>query len=166
MYAWLVYVHLVGVFAFLVAHGTSMFAVFRVRRERDRAVIAAMLDLSGRASQASYIGLLILGIGGLAAEYNTSQLTAGWVVASYVVIVVVLIAMFAIAAPHYYALRDAVGIRSRGGRGRRQEAANPVGPIDDSELYRRLESRRPEALTAIGGAGLVVLVWLMVLKPF
>jgi hypothetical protein len=37
--------------------------------------------------------------------------------------------------------------------------------VDDHELAARLVSRRPEILTATGGAALVVLVALMVLKP-
>jgi hypothetical protein len=168
MYQWLVFVHLAGLVAFLLAHGASMYLAFRVRRERNRAVIAALLELSGRSSQASYGGLLLLGVGGLGAAYNASQLTAGWIVASYVVIVVVLVAMWAIGSYYYYGLRGALGIASSGGggRGRGNRPAEPAPPMDDAELFRQLDTRRPEALAAIGSAGLVILVWLMVLKPF
>jgi len=152
-YPWLVFVHLVGLVLFVAAHGVSMFVSFRVRRERDRAVVATLLDLSMRGNQASYAGLLLIGIGGLGAAWVSSQLLAPWVVASYVVIVVVAVAMGAIAASYYYRLRDEVS----GTRG--------VAAIADADLPRRLDTRRPEALAVIGGLGLVVLVWLMVLKP-
>ena len=64
MYLWLVALHLLGLVVFVMCHGVSMFVVFRVRKERSRDVIAALLDLSSRANQAMYIGLLLLAIGG------------------------------------------------------------------------------------------------------
>ncbi len=163
MYLWFVFAHLVGLVLFLVPHGVSMYAVFRVRELRDRAGIAALLELSAQGSQSSYLGLIVLVIGGLAAAYTNSQLTAGWIVASYVVLTVVLGAMYGIAAPYYYGLRAAIGIAPVRSRGTQAEAAVP---IDDAELFQRLDTRRPEALMAVGGLGLLALVWLMVLKPF
>jgi hypothetical protein len=167
MYLWLVFVHLIGLVVFLMSHGASMWVAFRLRQVRDRATISALLDLSNRATQASYVGLLLLGIGGLGAAYVNTLLTAGWIVASYVVVVIVLVAMYAIATPYYMGLRKALGTpgQDRGARGEAR-SLEPVPPIDDAELARRLDSRRPDALAGIGGLGLVVLVWLMVLKPF
>ena len=45
---WLVFAHILGAFTFILSHGVSMFVAFRVRTERDPAVVAALLEI-GRA---------------------------------------------------------------------------------------------------------------------
>ncbi len=48
MYAWLVYLRMVGIFGFLLAHGASASAAFAPRRarslERVRALVVAVSD--------------------------------------------------------------------------------------------------------------------------
>lgn len=153
MYQWLVFAHLVGLVVFLLGHGISMGCAFRARKEPDRAVITTLLDLSSKGNQAGLLGLVISAIAGLGAAWNADLLTAPWVVASYVVLVAVILGMGAVASSYYYPLRDAIA------------GAKGTTPIDDSELIRRLQNRRPETLMLIGGVGLLLLVWLMVLKP-
>jgi hypothetical protein len=153
MYPWLVALHLVGLMVFLLTHGVSMWVAFRIRGERNREVIVALLDLSVRAARATYLGLALLGVGGLGAAWSAGLLGAPWNVASYGVVVVVLVAMFAIASPYYHGLRAAI-------------AGTPDAPaLDDAALVARLQTRRPEALAVIGGLGLVALVVLMTVKP-
>jgi hypothetical protein len=154
MYPWLVALHLLGLVVFLACHGVSMFVAFRIRREPDRAVVAALLGLSSRGNQVMYLGFLLLGIGGLGAAASAGLLTAPWVVASYVVVVVTLVAMWAMGAGFYYPLREGL------------EGTPKTPRLDDVELRARLSgSRRPEALAGVGFTALVLLVWLMTLKP-
>ena len=153
MYLWFVLLHLVGLVIFLAMHGVSMAVSFWVRGQTERSTIVSLLMLSSRAVQVAYLGLILLGIGGLAAAANVGWLTVSWVVASYIVLAVVVVAMYIVAAPYYYGLRDAVA------------GAKGATPIDDVELRARLVSRRPEAIAAVGGIGLLVLFWLMVMKP-
>jgi hypothetical protein len=154
VYQWLVALHLLGLVVFVMCHGVSMFVAFRVRAERNREVVAALLNLSQRATGAMYIGLLALIVGGLGAAWNAGLLTAPWVIASYVVLIATLLAMFAMGAGYYYTLRDGV------------EGTEKTPRLDDEALVRTLStSRRPEALGVIGMGALFILVWLMVLKP-
>jgi hypothetical protein len=153
MYAWLVALHLLGFTVFIASHGVSMWVAFRVRRERDRAVVTALLDLSLRASQVAYLGLIALGIGGLGAAWSAGFLTTTWNVAAYVVIVVVLVTMFAVASPYYHGLREAIA------------GTADTPPLDDDALVARLQTRRPELLAAVGMTGLVVLIALMTVRP-
>jgi small-conductance mechanosensitive channel len=153
MFAWLVTLHVLGVVLFLVTHGVSMWTAFRVRRERNREVLAAMLGMSARSNQVMYLGLILLGIGGIGAAASAGWLATGWVMASYVVFLAVLLAMFMIASPYYYRLRDSL------------EGTQKVPRLDDEELRVRLQTRRPEVLALVGGGGLAVLVWLMAVKP-
>ena len=140
MYTWLVVLHLLGLVVFLLAHGVSMFVAFRIRREDDRNVISSMLDLSQQGSRVLYVGLLLLGIGGLGAAGSAGLLLAPWVVASYVVLAVTLVAMYAMGAGFYYPLREGLAGSEKvaAARGRGAAARSCA------------DSRRPEALAAVG----------------
>jgi predicted RND superfamily exporter protein len=154
MYAWLVALHLVGFVVFLVCHAVSMWVAFRIRSEPDRAVIAAMLEMSSRGNQVMYLGLILLGVGGLGAASVAGWLTAPWVVASYAVVAVTLVAMWAMGAGFYYPLREGL------------EGTEKTPRLEDEALRATIAaSRRPEALAAIGFTSLLILVLLMVLKP-
>jgi len=67
----------------------------------------------------------------------------------------VLVVMWAVASPYYMGLRKALEERGPDG--------SPA--IEPSALGRMLDTRRPEILTSVGTLGLVLLVWLMVIKP-
>ena len=153
MYQWFVFAHLVGLVLFLIAHGASAFVSFRIRRLRDAAVIADYLDLSQMATRTMYIGLLLLLLGGAAAATTNDYWTTPWVLASIAVLIVVLGGMWAVGASYYYGLRDL--LKGKDGK----------PPMGQEALVAYLDSRRPEMLTAIGLGGLIVIVWLMVMRP-
>jgi len=138
MYSWLVVLHLLGLVVFLACHGVAMFVAFRIRQEEDRTIIAALLGLASRGNQMMYIGLLL----------------APWVIASYVVVVVTLLAMWAMGSGFYYPLREGL------------TGTEKTPRLDDAELRAKLTgSRRPEALAGVGLTALVLLIWLMTIKP-
>jgi hypothetical protein len=152
MYEWSVFVHLVGLVLFAAAHGVSMFVAFRVRAEREPGVVGSLLTVSQWGVGLMYVGLLLLGLGGLAAAWSGGLLLAPWVVASYVALAIVLVVMWSVASPYYKRLRELV---AEGG-----------ATVDRGALAGALDSRRPEVLAVVGFVGLGVLIWLMVLKPF
>jgi hypothetical protein len=153
MYQWLVFAHLVGLVIFALCHGVSVFVAFRVRRIDDPAVAAGYLELSQSANRAMYLGLLLLAVGGIGAASVQDLWGQTWVWSSVVVFIAVIALMYVVGASYYYGLRDALA--GKGG----------VEPMTSEQLTARLATRRPEWLAAIGGLGLVILVWLMVLKP-
>jgi hypothetical protein len=159
---WLVFLHVVGAFLFVLAHGVSAFVAFRVRRERDPARVAALLDLSGGAMNVAGLGLLILLVGGIVSGLVLNSFSKGWIWASIVVLVVVGGAMTPIGATYYTRLRAAVGQRTRG---MKPEDPAPVA-VGSAELAALLDSRRPEALAVVGGVGFLVILWLMMFRPF
>ena len=61
--------------------------------------------------------------------------------------------MYAVAAGFYYPLRDGL------------VGTEKTPRLEDAELAARLDNRRPEMLAVIGGVGLLILIWLMVIKP-
>ncbi len=153
MYEWLVFTHLLGLVIFALCHGVSVFVSFRVRRTADPTVAAAYLQLSQTANQAMYLGLLLLAVGGIGAASVGDLWGKTWVWSSVIVLIAVIALMYAVGASYYYRLRDDLA-------GKRD-----VALATSEQLGPRLATRRPEFLAVIGGAGFVVLVWMMVLKP-
>ncbi|MGP1673778.1 MAG: DUF2269 family protein [Candidatus Limnocylindrales bacterium] len=154
-YAWFVFAHLAGLVLFAISHGASAFMSLRIRRERDPATVAAMLDIGQLAIGPMYIGLVLLIVGGAGAAAGANLWGAPWVIASIVVFIIVLVVMWAVASPYYMGLRKSLEARAPDGR--------PA--IEPAELTRQLATRRPELLAIVGTVGLLLLVWLMVIKP-
>jgi len=155
LYPWFVVAHLVGLVLFAISHGASAFMSFRVRNERDPVVVDALLKVGGIAVGPMYIGLLLLIVGGLGAAAGANLWGQPWIIASIVVLVVVLVVMWSVASPYYMGLRKALEERGPDGRPTMEPAA----------LAAMLDTRRPEILALVGTVGLVLLVWLMVIKP-
>jgi hypothetical protein len=151
MYQWLVLIHLLGLVIFALSHGASAFMAFQIRSQREPRVVASHLAGSGLAIGPMYIGLLLLVVGGLGAAWNGGLLLAPWVVASYVVLVLVVGTMYGVGTNYYRGIRELVG--------------DGTGPVDQEALDTALATRRPEILVTVGVVGLIVLVWLMVMKP-
>jgi predicted integral membrane protein DUF2269 len=159
-YAWWVYLHIIGAFAFVFGHGASGLAAFRIRATRDPVQIRTLLDLSSFALGLTYVGLLLLLVGGIAAGLAGDHFSRGWIWAAIVILVVIIVAMYAMATPFYGQLRVAAGVRAKDPK----VDANPT--IDQAQIDALAASSRPMVLLAIGGVGLILILWLMVLKPF
>jgi len=153
VYQWFVFTHLVGLVLFVFAHGASAFASYQIRALRDPMAIGGYLTLSMQAVRAAYIGLLVLIIGGAGAATVSNLWGQPWVWGSVVVLVLVLLAMYIVGSRYYMNLRKML----LGSEGR------PA--ISEGDLAAYLNSRVPDALGGIGALGLLVLIWLMVMKP-
>ena len=115
LYPWFVLAHLVGLVLFAVCHGASAFMAFRVRGERDPAVVEALLKVGALSVGPMYIGLLLLGVGGLGAAAAGDLWGQPWLIASIAVFVIVLVVMWAVASPYYMGLRKALEARAPDG---------------------------------------------------
>ena len=59
-YSWVKFVHVLAVLGFLAAHGASVSVAFKLRGERERDRISAVLDFSWAYLKAMYGSLLAL----------------------------------------------------------------------------------------------------------
>jgi hypothetical protein len=163
LYPWVVLIHVLAAFAFALSHGVSVYAAFAMRASsRDPAAVRTLLGLSGMSIGGLYISLLVLLVAGIAAAIGHGWFSMGWPWAAIVVVVVIVVAMYAMASRYYANVRSAVGLPSINDK----KGAPPPAPVSEDELARLLDTRRPEALAAIGIIGFIVLIWLMELKPF
>ena len=158
----LVFLHVVGAFMFVAGHGVSMFVVFQVRRERDRTRLAALLDLSAWSLGVTSIGLLVLFVSGIAAGFARDSWGSAWLWVALALFIVISIVMTPVGGSYLRGLRLAIGQRPRNAK---PGDPDPV-PATDGELAVLQASRRPELLLLIGAGGFVVILWLMMFRPF
>lgn len=160
---WIVFAHIVGVFLFLLAHGVSAGVMFRLRAERDPAVVRTLLDLSARTFGVMGLGFLMWFFGGILAGFSGNFWTAEghrWIWASLLVAIAVTGLMTPFAAFYLNRVRAAVGIDTK------NKTVDTETPVDPSALEAAIQSGRPMLVAAIGVGGVIILAWLMMFKPF
>jgi hypothetical protein len=161
-YPWIVFFHVLAGFSFVLSHGVSMFMSDRVRREREPDRIRAMLDISKATQPVMYGSLVILLIAGITAGLVGGHFGRGWIWAALAILIAEIAAMYALATRYYAQVRTAAGLASGFGP-RAEEVPAAATP---QELDRLLSSRRPDVIAVVGSIGLIVIIWLMVVKPF
>ena len=159
---WVVFGHIVTVIFAFAAHGVSAWVIFRVRREQDRARLSAILDLSSSALTAAGILLLVAVILGIAAAIMGGHFAKFWPWAAIIVLVIAFGSMTPLAAIPMNKLRAVLAVAKPG-----DISGRPVGASGtDEELATARAAIRPEVPAAIGVAAIVILAWLMRVKPF
>ena len=159
---WIIFLHVLGAFMFVAGHGVSMFVVFQVRREPDRTKLAALLDLSGWSLGVAGIGLLVLFVSGIVAGIVLGSWGRTWLWVALGLFVVIGILMTPVGGTYLRNLRLAIGQAPRGAKPGDPE---PV-PATDDELAALQATRRPEVLLLVGAGGFILILWLMMFKPF
>ncbi len=160
-YPWLVLMHVVGAFGFVLAHGVSAFVAFSIRADRRPEHVASMLRLSSASLMVMYPSLLLVLVAGIAAGFAGNWWGRLWIWLSIGLLLAIATAMYVVGTRFYAEVRRAVGLPvPQDGKG-----TPPPTPVRPDELAALLDSRRPYALAAIGGGGLLLIVALMVLKP-
>jgi len=78
------------------------------------------------------------------------------------VLVAIIVLMYALASRYYARVREAVGMRSYA---MPKDAPDPT-PVSAEELALLVDNRRPDVIGLVGIIGLLIILWLMMLKPF
>ena len=154
-YTWWKFLHVAGVIAFVMFHGASMMVAFRLRKERDRAKIAAITQLSGSSLMGMYVSLLWLVVFGVIAGIQGAWWNDGWFWIAIGLLVVTVGEMSAVARPYYERVKEAIEVRASG-----------VPRRSDEELDEILRSPIGLWNAVFGLAVLAVIAWLMIFKPF
>jgi len=168
LYPWLVWlnlIHVIAVMAFILVHGVSGLMALRIRAERDRDRIRLMVQLSSSFLVWGWIALAVLFFGGILSGIAGGWWTSGkfWIWASLIVFVAVTVLMTPLASSYMDSVRHAVGLPSV--QDQRKKRAAPE-PVSDEELAVVLGSSKPITAAFVGVGGIVILTWLMMVKPF
>jgi NhaP-type Na+/H+ and K+/H+ antiporter len=160
MYSWLVFLHVLGIFGFLIAHGASASVFFALKKERNPEHICTLLQLSSGAARIMLISLLTLFISGIIAGFLGHWWRYGWIWLSQALLIGIYVGMSLMGTRILNEIRMGIGLPSAYGQPPRPERLNA------EELNARLNQIHPYRLTLIGFGGLVVIAWLMMFKPF
>ncbi len=155
MYQYWVVLHILAVAAFLLAHGVSMFALYRIRSVGlDRQRIVDTITFSGATARPMYVSLLVLTVAGVVAGVQGKWIDDWWIWIAVAVLIATTVLMTLIAKPYFKRLTAACAMRPSG-----------VPRTSDEELDELVRSPKAHLITVIGTGGLAVIIWLMVTKP-
>ncbi len=159
---WLIFIHILGAITFFLAHGTSIAMAFQLRRETNFARIRALLDLSMSTIVVMFIAFMVMGISGLIMPFILKIWNKGWIWASIVLMIVVFLYMAFMNDKRYKHLRRMVGLpyMIRGDRFPAEE------PASQAEVEAHIQKLNVNELALIGLGLPLIVLWLMVFKPF
>ena len=143
MYQWIVFIHIASVLGLLLVHPVTV--AFHLKQERDDTRIRELLEVSEAASTLRWVffGLVILS--GVALGFLGSWWSSAWIWAALAIFVLIGVVM------NLY-----------GGR----MIDRIADTRDDTEMERLLSRFRPWILAVTGAGGLLVILYLMLFKPF
>jgi MFS family permease len=153
-YSIVVFLHILSVLALLATHGVSMVVLYRIRPERDRGKILDLISLSGETTLPMYIALGGIILFGVLAGLEGQWFDEAWIWISIVLLLAIVGLMMAVAKPYFARIKDACQVRPSG-----------VPRVSDEELGQILRGRTAHVIAAIGGIGLLAILYLMVFKP-
>jgi hypothetical protein len=159
---WITFLHVIGAFLFVAGHGVSIAVAFRMRQERDAARLLAYLDLSAWSLGLAMIGMLVLLVAGIVSGIVGGFFGAAWIWVSLVLFIAIGLAMTPIGGSYFRSIRMALGQRTGN---MKPDQPDPVAlPMD--QVAALMNTNRPELLALIGGGGFLVILFLMMFKPF
>ena len=161
-YSLLVFFHILGTFGFMLAHGVSSFVALRLRSERNLERIRALLELSSASMALMYGSLLLIFGTRIWAGFRGNWWRMGWIWAGLGLLIFVTIAMFVLASPYYTRVRKAAGMDYYG----LKKGQPPDPPVGEDEMTALLSSSRPYMIAGIRLGAIIMILYLMVMKPF
>ena len=162
VYLWVVWLHLVGIFGFLLTHGASAMAMINLRKEREVERIRALLDLSRTSLIATYIFILLILASGITAGFLGNWWGQLWIWTAIGVGFTMMVSMYYFGTQYFNKIRKAAGLPYV----EKRKKQPPLPAATPGELNTLLSSGDTTVLVLVGVLGLVVIVWLMVFKPF
>ena len=132
---------------------------FRLRGQKSPDAIRSLTELSRDAGGFTYGFLLLVIITGVAMGFQLNWWRFLWIWVAILVLVLAIGVMNALARP-YHAVRAAAGVPG-GGRG--SAAPPPAAPLE--RLLELVGHANPWPISITGFVALLVLLWLMIMKP-
>lgn len=156
------FLHIFLGFIYMLSHGASAAVAYRLRKETTLERVRALLDLSASSFAVMYLSLLFMFLAGIALGFLGHWWSSGWIWASLILLIAILVLMWLVASSYYHRVRKASGLPYMEG----SKQHPPVDPVSQVELRSILRSGKPHLLTLIGVGGWALILWLMIFKPF
>lgn len=161
MYSFVVFLHVLGAFIFLLAHGVSIFIFFFIRRQPSVEQTHILMRIRKAVGPVMMSAFLVMILAGLAAAFMGRWWSRGWTWASVVLMVGIFIAMGVMGREYFERIGKMISPASK----RASQTVAAVA-LRTQELTPVLQQGHPRVLAFIGIGGLAAILYLMVAKPF
>jgi len=162
LYQWVKFIHVAASFTFIMAHGAAITFSFRVKQEKELERVRAMFALSGSMWPIYMLSWLVLMVGGIVNGFMGHWWSRGWIWASLILMLVITVWMFLLGSRTYHPLRKAFGLPYQQGK----EEMPAEEPLSEEERVGLIAATRPMELLVVGYGGFLLILWLMIFKPF
>jgi hypothetical protein len=165
LYSWLIFVHIGALLGFVMAHGVSVGVLFALKRGGTLERIRTLLDLSVSSFTVVYVSLVILLLSGIVAGILHGLFTSGrwWLWVSLALFLGIAIFMGYVRWVQMIAVRHTAGQQTPDDVKKGIPAPEPG---DEAAIVAAVEKVRPWLVAVVGFGGLLVILALMMFKPF
>lgn len=162
MHKWLVLLHVFGVMGLMLAHGGTTAMTLLLKRQRDPEGMRALLDISSRSGSMLGVTLLVMLGSGIAAGFTGHWWGEGWIWAALAILIGITAVMAWSSRAQYHRLRKVLGMPYL--EGNKELPGLPAA--SEVEIYAVQATLRPGPVAVLGLGGTVIILWLMMFKPF
>lgn len=159
---WILFLHILSALTFFLTHGTSVAMAFKIRSETNFNRIRAMLELSSSTFMTMILSFAFMGLTGLILPFILKLWGKGWIWASIILMVIVMVQMGFMNDKRYKTLRKLVGLPYM--QGNKELPAEE--PASQEEVEAHLKKLKVGELVVVGYVIPMIVLWLMVFKPF
>lgn len=165
LYSWVVFIHVASVLAFALTHGVSMWVLFGLRRPGSLERTRALLGLSDSSFNVVYVASLLVLVSGVAAGIMGGLFTNGrwWLWVSLALFLAIAFYMGFVRWFRMVDVRHAAGMQTQDDI---KKGLPPPEPLSDEEIAATVARVQPFLVTTVGFGGLMVILALMMFKPF
>jgi hypothetical protein len=158
MYNWVVFLHVTIIFIFLIQHAAEIIVTFKLREQKEPegifAIYSFMPDNNSRNLRITYSLIIITG---MIAGFMSTWWKQGWMWTAFGVMIVIWIVMNRVGGSYLTAV-DAITDHVLKNK-------DDTSAID--KFRNDLKARRePEIMTVTSVIGGLMILWLMMFKPF
>lgn len=162
IYPWVVFIHVASAFSFFLVHGAAAMMSLRLPHERKLDRVRALLDLSTSTVRPLQIAGILLLLSGFAAASMGHWWSKGWLWVSLLLTLGISFWMGRFIRLGYNNLRKAVGLPYFEGR----QLQPPAEPVAEAQLADLFQHTQPQRMALISNVIVLIIVWLMMFKPF
>ena len=150
MYLWIVFIHVLSAFLFMLAHGATAAVMFAMQAERNPERLQALLAVRDRAQLPFTITSSVMFLSGVALGFMGGWWARGWIWAALVLLIAISVVMGLL------------------GRNRLDKVKSLVdsNPLSAGDLEAAINAANPMMLSIVGVGGFIAILWLMMFKPF
>ncbi|MFQ5943648.1 MAG: hypothetical protein ACE5JF_08860 [Anaerolineales bacterium] len=164
MYQIILYLHVASSLGFFLFHGATASVSYGLKREQGRKSVQMLLKMRESSGVAGGISMTVMFISGIVLSFMGRFWSETWVWISIVIFVVILLVMGGYGRNNFDRVSYLFDPETyKTPRDKKGEA--PI-PASDEELAAEQAKGRPIMLTVTGMGALVLILWLMMFKPF